>query len=135
MRSRGSILRSGDGALSIYRAIRRLCSATPNEPFARLGRIDQRIEEHPTIPLGEAEAVMLSNSVVGSADACERSKRSTPCSRERGVYCEIDRREVYLRPLPHYREGGFEMARVTRCVEQGRRIMIAEKLRSYRGES
>jgi hypothetical protein len=33
-----------------------------DEPLARLGRIDQRIDKGPAIPLGEAEPVMLGNS-------------------------------------------------------------------------
>jgi hypothetical protein len=63
-----------------------------------------------------------------------RSAGGFLCSRERRVYSEIYRRELSLRPLPHYFEGGFEMARIMRGVEQGRRVMIAQKLRSYRGE-
>jgi hypothetical protein len=39
-----------------------------DEPLAPLGRIDQRIERGPAIPLGEAEAeaVMLGSSAMGA---------------------------------------------------------------------
>lgn len=62
----------------------------PSKPFVRLGRIDQRIEEGLSVPLGERECLMVGDGPARCAGECRHAEiGQLPPLEMRGAFDQV----------------------------------------------